>query len=126
MGASYVTDLVLDLYEVDGGVLVEDVGVDHESDFRGEALEEGAGGLGGAVCWGDWDGCMGGGLWTADLAGLNQFAEGFGPATTTGVVVEERVGVADEPGVEVTHVLMLTLSLYRCVLCVSVVYGCFG
>lgn len=39
----------------------------------------------------------------ADLAFLDQVADGLLPSSTGGVVVEDGVGVAEEPGVEVAH-----------------------
>lgn len=120
MCASDVVDFVADLDEVDGcvcssgvigagtgvGGVVEDVGVDHEADFWGQTLEEAACWLGGAVCCCGWydvvAGC--GCRWrTAYLTRLNQFANGFWPSFACGIVVEDGVGVAEDPGVEVAH-----------------------
>lgn len=116
--AADVVDFVADLDEVDGcvcyrvigggsgvGGVVEDVGVDHEADFGGQKLKEGAGWLGGAVCWCCcWYGIIvGRGGRTAYLTRLDQFADGFWPSFAGGIVVEDGIGVAEDPGVEVAH-----------------------
>lgn len=104
-----MADLAFQLDEVEGlgswgcgsGVVGENVGPYHLAEFGGESEEWG---LGLGVYRWVYGGGTAGGFWGADGTRVNQVSDSVAPAMTGWVVVPDRVGVAEDPGIEMAHV----------------------
>lgn len=119
--AAHVADFALELDQVDG-LVAKDVIVDDQANFGWQFAQERALGLGGngAGVWVDRGSSRGTVLvavghddavqvqvqvngWRADLTVEDHLADGFLPATAGRVVVPDGVGVAKQPGIEMSH-----------------------